>query len=94
MGFFDDFSDIVDEFKGLKKEVVGEFTGLKREVESSVGDIKSGVTGTVDDAKSKLRQSVSLDGLTKGAKSTPPDPPRKTTILVNDEAQKELGSDV
>lgn len=88
MGFFDDFSDIVGEFKGLKEEVVGEFTGLKREVESSVGDIKSGVTGTVDDAKHKLKQSVGVDGFTKLSQPTPPGSTRKTTIVVEDSTQE------
>ena len=67
MGLFDEyFSDIVDEFKGLRDDIVDEFGGLKRDVESSIDEVKTGVTKKVDGVKASAKRSVGVDGFTKG----------------------------
>lgn len=56
MGFFDDISDIVGEFKELRDDVVGEIAGVKKDVTESVGDIRSGAKQVVHDAKDRAKK--------------------------------------
>ena len=65
MGWFDDISDIVGEFKNLKDEVAEEFTDLKGEIDSSVSDIKSSVGEKVSDVKNKAKSSIGIDGFSR-----------------------------
>lgn len=66
MGLFDEyFSDIVDEFKGLRDDVVSEFGGLKKDVERSVKGVKAGVGDKVDGVKGRVRQGVGIDGFSR-----------------------------